>query len=490
MSRTQRSSIRKRESITVATDIKPVPREEQKQLRMALLESSDMKSLNEVETSSLRLLLLKRKIELCLVECNWHKKSDITESKLIANKRKILLEILEFYGQRKFKSLDLLKQSFRLLWLNLFRALPDPKSIKTSPTDDEMDFREPSWDHLVLIYEIAFHVVTNTEIDKKIMQKHLRGKFLQNLVNLFKSLDDREPQYVKIILHAIYGRFMALRKDIRSYLAQYCYAYIYNTKFELYDSNTSISWQGIPEILAIFCSIIQGLNIPVKQDYHLLLRNVLIPLHKTYHLDAFHEELIQCSTQFILKDAHSTCVILGGMLKFWPTISPLKEQLFIDEIVHLLNASSDYIEQMACTQTKNKTHDMIEFENIIIAVIHRLCKSMFSDHHQVAERALLIWKEESIKLCLEIFGDKCWSTVYNTLKKMTQTYWLIEIRNITKNVICDLQSTNPEFFNIKLKKTDEKIEKIEKSEKSKRKEREGRWRRVRQLAIHQININK
>jgi len=187
----------------------------------------------------------------------------------------------------------------------------------------------------------------------------------------------------------------------------------------------------------------------------------------------------------VIKDAHSACIILGGMLKFWPSMSSLKQQLFIDEIVHILNASADYIEQMACSDAYD-----VEFERIIIAVIHQLCKCMFSDHHQVAERALLIWKEDSLKLCLEVYGDKCWSTVYNTLKKMNEKYWLIEIRNITKSVINDLQSTNPELFNnsyvIKAK-----MDRTKKSdEKSKRKEREGRWRKVRQLAIHQININK
>eukprot|EP01084_Bolivina_argentea_P083070 150415_1 len=483
MHRSHRSShsSRKRDSMMMSY-IKPLTSDEQSQLRKALLESQDMKSMNEADSASMRLLLLKQKIKLCLVQCNWHKKDDVIESKLISNKRKILLEILEFYGQRKFKSLDLLKDSFRLLWLNLFRALPDPNAIRTSPNDDEMDFREPSWDHLVLIYEIAFHVVTNTEIDKKIMQRQLRGKFLQNLVNLFKSLDDREPQYVKIILHAIYGRFMALRKDIRCYLAQFCYEYIYNTKCELFDSNTSITWQGIPEILAIFCSIIQGLNVPVKQDYHLLLRNVLVPLHKTYHLDAFHEELVQCCTQFIIKDARSTCVILGGMLKFWPTLSPLKEQLFIDEIVHLLNGCADYIEQMACAQANDD-----EFENIVIALIDRLCKCMFSHHHQVAERALLIWKEESLKLCLEVYGDKCWSILYNTLKRMTEKYWLVEIRNIARSVINDLQHTNPHFFNTSYV-VKARLDRSRKSdEKTKRRARECRWQKVRQLAIQQIN---
>eukprot|EP01083_Nonionella_stella_P293337 997581_1 len=285
---------------------------------------------------------------------------------------------------------------------------------------------------------------------------------------------------------------MALRKDIRSYLSEYCYSYIYNTKCELYDSNTSITWQGIPEILAIFCSIIQGLNVPVKNDYHLLLRNVLVPLHKTYHLDAFHEELVQCCTQFILKDASSTAVILGGMLKFWPSMSPLKEQLFIDEIVHLLNASSDYIEQMAINNSNgflgsngNKQNE--QFDGIIIAVIHKLCKCMFSDHHQVAERSLLIWKEESLKLCLEVYSDKCWPVLYQTLNKMTQKYWLIEIRNIAKSVINDLQITNPQFFHQKQLQIYKLDRQRKYDEKSKRKEREGRWKKVRQLAIHQIN---
>eukprot|EP00484_Ammonia_sp_Unknown_P000471 CAMPEP_0197023346 /NCGR_PEP_ID=MMETSP1384-20130603/4052_1 /TAXON_ID=29189 /ORGANISM="Ammonia sp." /LENGTH=496 /DNA_ID=CAMNT_0042451543 /DNA_START=76 /DNA_END=1566 /DNA_ORIENTATION=+ len=495
MNKMQKKSVhgsKKRDSM-ICTDMKSLSKEEQEPLRRALLKASEMKPLNSAESSSVRMLWLKKKIQLCLVQCDWNKKDEPLEAKLIANKRKVLLEILEFYGQRKFKSMDLLKHSFRLIWLNLFRALPDPTAIRTAPSDEEMDFREPAWDHLVLIYEIAFHVVTNTEIDKKIMQKYLRGKFLQNLINLFHSLDDREPQYVKIILHAIYGRFMALRRDIRQYLAQYCLSYIYDTKCELFDSNTSILWQGVPEILAIFCSIIQGLNVPVKQDYHLLLRNVLVPLHKTYHVDAFHEELIQCCTQFIVKDVHSAAVIFGGMLKFWPTMSPLKEQLFIDEIVHLLNACSDYMEQFGCNKSMKQQYIFsrkeLQFEEIIISVINRLCKCMFSEHHQVSERALLVWKEDSLRLCLEVFGDKCWSTVYSALKKLSTTYWLPDIRNISKSVLIGLQSTNPQFF--KSYTSTKYIQKLEKRQKFdenyKRKERENKWRQVQQLAIHQIN---
>eukprot|EP01084_Bolivina_argentea_P086085 155605_1 len=402
-------------------------------------------------------------------------------------KKDLLMEILQSMSGNKWNNLQLLEECISTISINLFRSLPSPDMIKTDANDDEMDFRDPSWEHLQLIYELTYEIVLHTHIDKKTIIKHLQGAFLENLIHLFSSADDREPQYVKIIVHAIYGRFMALRKSIRKHLSDYCYKYIYESTLR-----DSTSWQGLPEILEIFCSIFQGLNIPVKPEYNTVLRNVIIPLHKSFHLDEFHEQLLQCCTQFVTKDPNSINVILGGILKFWPKMSPLKEQLFIDEIVHLLNASSDYIEQMAINNSNgflgsngNKQNE--QFDGIIIAVIHKLCKCMFSDHHQVAERSLLIWKEESLKLCLEVYSDKCWPVLYQTLNKMTQKYWLIEIRNIAKSVINDLQITNPQFFHQKQLQIYKLDRQRKYDEKSKRKEREGRWKKVRQLAIHQIN---
>ena len=119
----------------------------------------------------------------------------------------------------------------------------------------------------------------------------------------------------------------------------------------------------------------------------------------------------------------------------------MKEQLFIDEIVHILNAAADHIEQSVCSHDEDAT-----LEGVVLAVMNQLCKCMASEHHQVAERALLIWKEDAIKLCLQVYGAKCWSIVYGALKRTAEQYWLQEIRNITRNVIADLQATNPEFF--------------------------------------------
>merc|ERR1712223_1151286 len=112
---------------------------------------------------------------------------------------------------------------------------------------------------------------------------------------------------------------MALRKSIRKHLSDYCYRYVYLSTFL-----DSTSWQGLPEILEIFCSIFQGLNVPVKPDYHIVLRNVIVPLHKSFHLDEFHEQLLQCCTQFVTKDPLSAPVILGGCCGFCPNSVRLK----------------------------------------------------------------------------------------------------------------------------------------------------------------------
>lgn len=103
------------------------------------------------------------------------------------------------------------------------------------------------------------------------MKKYLEGKFVDNVIELFASEDPREREYLKTILHRIYGRFMPLRALIRQSIANCCYRTIYQR---------TRSENGIAEFLEIFCSIIHGFSIPVKKEHKDFLRNVLVPLHK------------------------------------------------------------------------------------------------------------------------------------------------------------------------------------------------------------------
>lgn len=440
-----------------------------KELLKGLLNADSMKNLTDCSNDNERQSLMKEKLELCAVTCNFTEEGDGEEMSRIENKKDLLLEVLQCMSGNKWSSIELLQQCIETIWTNLFRALPDANMIKTDANDDEMDFRDPSWDHLQLIYELTFHVVTNTHIDKKTMKKHLQGAFLENLIHLFSSADDREPQYVKIIVHAIYGRFMALRKSIRKHLSDYCYRYVYLSTFR-----DVTSWQGLPEILEIFCSIFQGLNVPVKPDYHVVLRNVIVPLHKAFHLDEFHEQLLQCCTQFVTKDPYSAPVILGGMLRFWPKFSPLKEQLFITEIVHILNV---------CVRHPTVKQSDPAFATITIAVLQQFVECMTSNHHQVAERSLMVWRDETVRICVDLHREKIWPSIYKALQHNKEKYWLAAIRNINRQIMSDFKRRDPEFFE-KIERQQQSMDVARKRESkmTKQESREQRWIRLKQLA--------
>ena len=48
-----------------------------------------------------------------------------------------------------------------------------------------------------------------------IAKKHIDHQFVIKLLDLFDSMDPRERDYLKTILHRIYGKFLGLRAFIR-----------------------------------------------------------------------------------------------------------------------------------------------------------------------------------------------------------------------------------------------------------------------------------
>jgi len=131
-----------------------------------------------------------------------------------------------------------------------------------------------------------------------------QNKFLLNLLHIFRSEDPREREYLKTILHRIYGKFMGLRAYVRSAMNDVFYFCIYCRE----------SHAGIGELLEILGSIINGFALPLKSEHKLFLSNVLLPMHKCLRLASFHHQLSYCITQFIDKDASLSQRIIGGLL--------------------------------------------------------------------------------------------------------------------------------------------------------------------------------
>ena len=147
----------------------------------------------------------------------------------------------------------------------------------------------------------------------KVMQKYLHGPFVLRLIQLFQSQDLRERDYLKTILHRIYGRFMPLRQQIRTEIANECFRYVYGDYRMVH---------GIAEFLDIFSSIINGFSIPVKEEHKLFLRNVLLPLHKCDKYEVYFQQLADCCVLFVNKDQTIATTVLAGLLKVQSYIRP------------------------------------------------------------------------------------------------------------------------------------------------------------------------
>ena len=82
------------------------------------------------------------------------------------------------------------------------------------PDEDEPHLEE-SWPHLQLVYELFLKFMMSAYIPSKVMAANISKTFICQMLELFDSEDPRERDYLKTILHRIYGKFMTLRNYVR-----------------------------------------------------------------------------------------------------------------------------------------------------------------------------------------------------------------------------------------------------------------------------------
>merc|ERR1719247_3734283 len=139
---------------------------------------------------------------------------------------------------------------------NIFRALP-PSHCKSGGEDEEEPTLESAWPHLQIVYEFFLRFVVSNDVDPKVAKRFVDQTFVLKLLELFDSEDPRERDYLKTILHRVYGKFMALRLFIRKAIHHVFYKVIY-------ESDTH---NGIGELLEILGSIINGFALPLKHEH-------------------------------------------------------------------------------------------------------------------------------------------------------------------------------------------------------------------------------
>ena len=89
------------------------------------------------------------------------------------------------------------------------------KKASNDPEEEQIMLEE-QWPHIQIVYELLLRIIILKNLDPKTMYtNYITNEFIISLINLFRSPDPRERDYLKTIVHRIYGKCMLARILIR-----------------------------------------------------------------------------------------------------------------------------------------------------------------------------------------------------------------------------------------------------------------------------------
>lgn len=411
-------------------------------------------SFRDVPNSEKQTLFIK-KLQLC---CHVFDFTDPTKNlKEKEIKRQTLLELVDYVSSANGKFMEnAMQELIKMVSANLFRspaAQPrEHKALEAYDIEDEEPSMDPAWPHLQIVYELFLRFIASPETDTKLAKRYIDHGFILKLLDLFDSEDPREREYLKTILHRIYGKFMVHRPFIRKSINNIFYRFIFETE----------KFNGIAELLEVLGSIINGFALPLKEEHKLFLVRVLIPLHKPKCLPMYHQQLSYCITQFVEKDSKLADTVIRGLLKYWPITNSSKEVMFLSELEEVLEA----------TQPP-------EFQRCMVPLFRRIARCLSSSHFQVAERALYLWSNDHVENLIKQNRKTIVPIIFPALEKNCQTHWNQAVQSLTQNVRKIYSDVDPELFEECMRKFEE--------DEAKAKEREENqkaiWRRLEEIHI-------
>lgn len=404
----------------------------------------------EVPVSERQNLFL-RKLQICCFQFDFDDSLKMVREKEI--KRQCLGELVDFVqsgGQGKITESNQ-EEMIRMISANIFRCLPPASHENTGsenvdPDEDE-PYLDPSWPHLQLVYELLLRYVVSSDTDTKIAKRYIDSSFVLKLLDLFDSEDPREREYLKTILHRIYGKFMVHRPFIRKGINNIFYRFIYETERH----------SGIGELLEILGSIINGFALPMKEEHKLFLVRALIPLHKPKPIALYHQQLSYCITQFVEKDYKLADTVIRGLLKYWPVTNCQKEVLFLGELEEVLEGTQ-----------------AAEFQRCMVPLFRQIARCLNSSHFQVAERALFLWNNEHIVNLIAQNRSVVLPIIFEALEKNIQSHWNQAVNGLTINVRKMFLDMDVELFEECQRQYEEKVAQARELEER----RELKWQRL------------
>jgi len=363
--------------------------------------------------------LFRKKMQTCSTVFDFHVEANQKDKEA---KRQTLLEIVEYVNNtRNCFNESLMWDVVSMVGANIFRALPtkDRTVMSIYDPEDEEPTLERAWPHLQIVYEFFLRFVVSNDVDPKIAKRFVDQNFVLKLLELFDSEDPRERDYLKTILHRVYGKFMALRSFIRRAIQHAFFKVIYECDIH----------NGVGELLEILGSIINGFALPLKEEHKDFLIKALIPLHKGKSLASFHHQLSYCMAQYVEKDPRLAFDIITSMLKFWPVSITSKQVLFLNELE----------ETLELTQPP-------EFYRMQERLFGRISLCITCPHFQVAERTLFLWNNDYIVKLINQNRQALFPIVIGALYTNSKQHWNSAVHGLTFNVLKLLMEADPQLF--------------------------------------------
>lgn len=409
-------------------------------------------NLTEVTSRDDRLSLFIQKLRQCAVVFDFGDSlSDLKEKEI---KRSALNELQQYLSKPGVLVEEVYPEIISMFAANAFRTLSpplDPNAATFDPEEDE-PILEISWPHLHLVYQLFLSFLQSAEFQANIAKKYLDSRFVEQLLELFDSLDPRERECSKTILHRVYAKILSLRTQMRRSMNNIFFRYIYETE----------NHNGLSEMLEIYGSIINGFTVPLKKEHVSFLEQVLLPLFKSKSLQIFFPQLSYCVRQFVDKDGVLLELVLSSLLKFWPRVNSPKEVLVLTEVEELLE----------CAKPD-------QFFRLMLPIYQRLARCISSPHFQVAERALYFLNNDKL---FEYLGDHAASLVpilFPVLYRHSKHHWNHTVHSLIFQSLKMLSDVSPALFDectVKYKADQQK-------EKKREREREDRWKQLEALAL-------
>ncbi|KAK9058801.1 hypothetical protein SSX86_023644 [Deinandra increscens subsp. villosa] len=314
--------------------------------------------IRDVPVSERQILFL-RKCQVCCFQFDFTDTLKMVREKEI--KRLNLVELVDYVQSGSGKLTESNQEEMiRMISVNVFRCLPPSSHEHTgsenTETEEEEPYLDPSWSHLQLVYELLLRYVMASDTDAKVAKRFINHSFVLKLLDMFDSEDPREREYLKTILHRVYGKFMVHRPFIRKAINNVFYRFTYET----------LRHNGIGELLEILGSIINGFALPLKEEHKLFLVRALMPLHKPKSVAMYHQQLSYCIIQFVEKDNKLADTVIRGLLRYWPITNCQKETLFLGELEEVLEATQ-----------------ATEFQRCMVPLFKQIARCLNSPHFQV-----------------------------------------------------------------------------------------------------------